>query len=127
MPAFLDQGTIDVKNAVAAVISHVIVSDDDVAFDPTQTRINPTQGATTFFAAAATKSDVDGTINKKDYAIQVTSDDFGGKFINTLSVAKGSAASDVLTRAVRTFGIGVEPANDTYNLAVRLEHLDSTP
>lgn len=122
MPAFLDQGLTDIRDAVAAVISHVGVAEDATAFNKTQTVLNP--GGGTIFVASASKSNFDAAT--KDYSIQVTSADFGGKFINTIGVMKGSAAGDALSRAVRTFGIGVEPANDTFNLSVRLGHEDNT-
>ena len=123
MAAFLQQGTTAIRDAVADVFTHVGVTDDDTAFNATQTALNPSGGDV--FIAAATKTDVD--FATKDYAIQVTSADFGGRFINAIGIMTGNTASDAASRAVRELGIGVESANDTFNLAVRLEHQDITP
>lgn len=122
MAAFLEQGITDIRDAVAGVISHVGVAEDNTAFNAAQTTLNP--GGGDVYIAAASKSNVD--FDTKDYSIAVTSNEFGGKFINTIGVLKGAAATDALSRAVRSFGIGVEPANDTYNLSVRLTHEDNT-
>lgn len=125
MPAYLTQGLTDVRDAIKALITYVGVTDDGVAFDAAHTRLNPTQGATSNYIGAATKADVDA--QTADYSFVVTSANFGGKFIRAIGVLKGAAPTAALSRSVRTNALGIEAANDTLTIAVRIRDQDATP
>ncbi len=125
MPAFLKTGLTDVRDAIKALITHVGVTDDGAAFDDDHTRLNPTEGATSNYIAAATKTDVD--FRTVDYQFVVTSANFGGKFVRAIGILKGAAATDAISRSVRTLALGIEPQNETLTIAVRVQDQDATP
>lgn len=125
MPAYLQQGLTAIRNSIKSLITHVGVTDDGAAFNAEHTTLNPTGAPTTNFIGAATKTDVD--FQTADYSFVVTSANFGGKFIRAIGVLSGSAATAALSRAVRTLALGVEAANDTLTIAVRIKDQDATP
>jgi len=125
VPAYLQQGLTAIRNSIKALVTHVGVTDDGVAFSDVHTTLNPTGGSTSNYIGAATKTDVD--YQTADYSFVVTSANFGNKFIRAIGVLSGSAATNALSRAVRTNAIGVEAANDTLTIAVRIKDQDATP
>jgi hypothetical protein len=78
--------------------------------------IDPTAGTNLIKASAET--DVDG--NTVDaMSINGDTDDASRKFINTVGVLNGALRTDILTRTVRTLGIGVQ-AGDVFTIGARV-------
>lgn len=139
--AILGQGKTAIRDVLKTLISHVVVSDDNAAFNVTQTGINPTAAATSTHVEAATDADVDA--NTFDSTITITgSSEFTDKSIFAIGVAKGSAirsatgsggthtgggtvGTDTISRAVRTLGIGVQ-SGDTITIGVRTQVQDNS-
>lgn len=138
--AILDQGKTSIRDSLKTLITHVAVSDDDTAFSATQTGINPDNTKSTH-VETATDADVDG--NTFDSTITITgASEFTDKSIFAIGVAKGSAirqasggtgthtgggtnGTDLLTRSVRTLGIGVQ-SGDTFTIGVRVQVQDNS-
>lgn len=142
MPAaILDQGKTAIRDSLKALITHVVVSDDQTAFAANQTGINPGGAATSTHVEAATDADVDSSTF--DSTITITgATEFTNKVIYSIGVAKGTAVrsaagsggthsgggtvgTDTLTRSVRTLGIGVQDG-DTFTLGVRSQVQDNS-
>ena len=132
--SILQQGKTAIRDALKALTTHIVVSDDNDAFDINDAGINPAAGSTSTHVGAATKTDVDA--NTFDATIEINGDtQFTNKEIFAVGSAKGlgvrSAAgsggqhtgggtvgTDTLTRSVRALSIGVQ-AGDVFTLGVR--------
>lgn len=139
--AITNQGKTSIRDSLKTLITHVAVSDDSAAFAATQTGINPTAAATSTHVEAATDTDVDG--NTFDSTITITgASEFTDKSIFAIGVAKGTAirsatgaggthtgggtvGTDIITRSVRTLGIGIQ-SGDTMTLGIRVTVQDNS-
>lgn len=124
MAAILTQGLNALLVHLRTEITHVGVSDDTTAFSAAQTRLDPT-GTANNLIAAATNSNVDNDTD--DYTINVTSANYGGNTIYTIGAMSGSAATDAISRSVRTNGIGVDASGDDFTVGVRFSVSDQSP
>lgn len=121
--AILNQGKTAIRDALKNLISHVGISTDSTAFGATQTALNPSGAGTNLIKASA---EVDVDANTFDAQISINGDtEFTGQDINTIGVLNGSAASNALTRTVRTNPIGVQ-AGDVFTVGVRVQVQDNS-
>lgn len=138
--AILNQGKTAIRDSLKTLITHLAVSDDATAFSLTHTGINPDNAKSTH-VETATGADVDG--NTFDSSITITgASEFTDKSIFAIGVAKGLGirqasggtgthtgggvlGTDLLTRSVRTLGIGVQ-SGDTFTIAVRVQVQDNS-
>lgn len=116
MPAIHSQGINKILVRLRGLLTHVGVSTDSTAYAIGQTRIDPTAAGVNLIAAA-TQVNVNNSTD--DYTINVTSANFGGNTIRTIGAMDGPAATNNISRSVRTNGIGVEAAGDNFNIGVR--------
>jgi hypothetical protein len=123
MAAIHTQGINKILVALRSLVSHVGVTTDNTSYSVGQTRLDPS-GVGTNLIAAATQADVNNSTD--DYTINVTSANFGGNVINTIGAMSGSAATDSISRSVRTNGIGVDAAGDDFTIGVRLAVTDQS-
>lgn len=139
--SILDQGKTAIRNALKTLITHLCVSDDNTAFSSAHTGINPAAAATSTHVGAATDTDVDASTFDSVITISGATQ-FTGKIIYAIGVAIGTAirsatgaggthtgggtvGTDLLSRAVRSLGIGVQ-STDTFNLGVRTQVQDNS-
>ncbi len=126
MPAILAKGRTAMRDALKTLISHVGVSTDTTAFADGQTTIDPSGTATTVIKTS-TEVNVDGSTFDATMTVDGTADTtLQGKFINTVGVLNGPANTDVLTRTVRSVGIGVQ-VGDVFQVGVRAAVQDNSP
>lgn len=142
MPAYLNQGLTDLRNAVKTLVTHLAVSDDTTAFSAAHTGINPGAAATSTHVEAVTEADVDSAT--VDFTITITgASEFTGKVINCLGVAKGLAirsatgsggthtgsgtvGTDCISRSLRSSGLGIGvQSGDTITVGVRVAAQDN--
>lgn len=124
MPAaILNQGRTAIRDSLKTLITHVGVSTDSTAFAATQTALNPS-GSGTNLIKTSTETDVDLSTFDATMTIDGTTE-FTGLVINTIGVLSGSAASNALTRSVRSVGIGVQ-AGDTFTIGLRVAVADNS-
>lgn len=139
--ALLNQGKTSIRDSLKTLVTHIVIADDDTAFDATHTGINPNATGTSTHVEAATDVDVDG--NTFDSSITVTgATEFTNKSIKAIGIAKGSAirsatgsggthtgggtvGTDTLSRTVRALPIGVQDG-DTYTITVRSQVQDNS-
>lgn len=122
MPAaLLDQGKTAIRDSLKTLVSHVGISTNSTAFAGSQTELNP-GGTGTNIIKASGEADVDGSTF--DASITVTSADGTGSF-RTVGILDGSAATDAISRSVRTNGIGID-TGDTYVVSVRVAVEDNS-
>ena len=119
--ALLDQGKTAIRDSLKTLITHVGISTDSTAFSAAQTALNPS-GAGTNIIKASTETNVDG--NTFDASCTITSADGTGSF-RTVGILNGAAASNALSRSVRTNGIGID-SGDTYTVTVRVTVSDAS-
>lgn len=125
MPAMFNRWRTAIRDAEKTRITHIILSDDSVAFSPTQTTANPTGGSTVTLIKTSSESDVDAFTF--DATITVNGNtELTNKNIFTIAPADGGAATNALGRIVRTQPIGVQ-AGDTFTIGVRFSVVDNTP
>lgn len=135
------QGKTHIRDALKTLVTHVVVSDDSQAFNLADTGINPAAGSTSTHVEAATDADVDASTF--DSTITITgSTEFTNLSIRSIGVSKGTAirqatgaggthtgggtvGTDLITRSVRTLGIGVQ-AGDTFTIGVRTQVQDNS-
>lgn len=122
MPAMLTQGLTAARDALKTLVTHVGISTDNTAFSAAQTRLDPSAAGTNQIEAS-TEADVDAVTF--DASINVTGAEVTGSFF-TVGILDGSAATDALSRSVRTNAIGID-ADDVYDIAVRVSVADNTP
>lgn len=139
--AILAQGSTAIRDALKALITHVVLSDDTAGFSTAQMGINPTAGTTSTHVEAATDADVDGATFDSTIVVNGASE-MTNKYIQSIGVSKGTAiraaagsggthtgggtvGTDTLTRSVRSLGIGVE-STDTYTIGVRTQVQDNS-
>lgn len=119
MPAAIaDQGKIDIRTSLKTLVTHVAVTTDNTAFAANQTACNPSNAGTNLIKAA-TKTDVAASFA---FDASITIDgttEFTGLSINCISLMKGATRTDMLSRSVRTAGIGVQ-AGDTFTIGPRV-------
>ena len=118
--ALLQQGSQSIRDAIKGVISHLGLSTDNTAFVDTQTTLNP--GGGTNIIKAATETDVD--YRTFDVSATITSADGTGSFF-TVGVLDGAAATDAMSRSVRTNPIGID-VGDTYTATARVRVTDAS-
>lgn len=124
MPAaILNQGRTAIRDSLKTLITHVGVSTDSTGFLATQTSLNPS-GTGTNLIKTSTEADVDFSTFDATMTID-GSTEFTGLIINTIGVLSGSAASNALTRSVRSVGIGVQ-AGDTFTIGLRIAVADNS-
>lgn len=117
--AILNQGKTAIRNSLKTLVTHVGLSTDATAFAGTQTALNPS-GSGTNLIKACTNADSGTNNDQFDATITVNgTTEFTGLVINTISIQNGSAASNALTRSVRTAGIGVQ-AGDLFTIGARV-------
>jgi hypothetical protein len=123
MPAIHSQGVNKILVNARSLLTHVGVSTDNTAYNINQTQLDPSAVGTNLIAAA-TQANVDNATD--DYTINVTSANFGGNSIFTIGAQSGSAATDSISRSVRTNSIGVDAAGDNFNIGVRVVVTDQS-
>jgi hypothetical protein len=116
MPAIHSQGINKILVRLRGLLTHVGVSTDSTAYAIGQTRLDPSATGVNLIASA-TQANVDNATD--DYTITVTSANYGGNTIRTIGAMDGAAATNNISRSVRTNGIGVESAGDVFNIGVR--------
>ncbi len=123
MPAILDIGKTAYRDAIAGITSHVGVSTDSTAFAVAQTAIDPAAAGTNLIKAA-TKTNVDASTFDATMSIS-GSTEFTGLTIRTIAAHNGALRTNVLTRTVRSAGIGVQ-AGDVFTIGVRQQVQDNS-
>jgi len=121
--AILNQGKLAIRNALKTLITHGGVTTDSTAFSLTQTALNPS-GSGTNLIKAATNTDVDNNTFDSQISIDGTTE-FTGLSIATIGALNGAAASNVLTRVVRTGTIGVQ-SGDLFTIGSRVQVQDNS-
>lgn len=124
MPGIHQQGRTKIRDHLRTLYSHVGVSTNNTAFGDGDTQLNP-GGTGTNLILAASQAVFDA--NSDDYTINVTSGNFGGNTIFTIGAMDGGAATNNISRLVRTNGIGVESAGDDFTVGFRSIVSDETP
>lgn len=124
--AILDQGKTNIRDAIRGLagnaVSHVGVSTATDAFAANQTAIDPTAGTNLIKAATFTVVAFDTL----DCTISISgTTEFTNSTIRTISILKGATRTDVISRSVRTAGIGVQ-AGDTFTIGVRYQVADNS-
>lgn len=119
--AILDQGFTAIRDALKTLVTHVGISTNSTAFSAAQTELNP-GGTGTNIIKASSEANVDGATF--DASATVTSADGTGSF-RTVGILDGAAATDVISRSVRTNGIGID-AGDSYVVTVRVSVQDNS-
>lgn len=122
MAAYHQKGRTAIRDFLEGLFTHVGLAEDTTAFNDSQTVLNP--GGGTSYIAAATASNVDADTN--DYAITVTSAQYGDVDVATVGLNNGSAVDDTISRQVRSRTIGIEAANDQLTIAVRVQTQDAS-
>lgn len=122
MAALHNEGLNKILVHMRTLITHVGVSTDSTAFSTGDTDLSP--GAGTDLILSATNANVDNDTD--DYTISVTSANFGGNTIFTIGAMDGATSTDSISRSVRTNGIGVESAGDSFTVGVRLSVSDQS-
>lgn len=120
--AILNQGKLAIRNSLKTLVTHGAVSTDATAFNLTQTTVNP--GGGTNLIKAATNTDVDNNTFDSQITIDGTTE-FTGQNINTISALNGAAATNALTRIVRTGPIGVQ-TGDLFTVGSRIQVQDNS-
>ena len=118
--AIVNQGKTAIRDALKTLVTHVGISTDSTAFAASQTSLSP--GGGTNIIKACTEADV-GT-DGFDASATITSADGTGVF-RTVGILDGAAATDVISRSVRTNGIGID-AGDSYTITVRVTVQDNS-
>lgn len=119
--ALLTQGRQSIRDAIKGIVTHAGISTNSTAFAVGQTELNP-GGTGTNIIKAATKTDVDASTF--DASITVTSADGTGSF-RTVGILDGAAATDAMSRSVRTNGLGLD-AGDSYTVTIRVAVTDAS-
>ncbi len=122
MAAIHNEGLNKILVHLRTLVTHVGVSTDSTAFGTGDTDLSP--GAGTDLILSATNANVDNDTD--DYTISVTSANFGGNTIFTIGAMDGATSTDSVSRSVRTNGIGVEAAGDSFTVGVRLSVSDQS-
>lgn len=123
--AILNQGKSAIRDSLKTLITHVGVSTDATAFAATQTALNPSGAGTNLIK---TSTETNTGVNGDQFDATITIDgttEFTNQTINTIAVLNGAAASNALTRSVRTAGIGVQ-AGDSFTIGVRFRVEDNS-
>lgn len=116
--AILNQGKTAIRDALKTLVTHVGVTTDATAFSATQTTLNP--GGGTNLIKAAAKTDTGANNDQFDATITITgATEFTGLTINTIGILSGAAATNALSRSVRSAGIGVQ-SGDVFTIGVRV-------
>jgi hypothetical protein len=121
--AIVNQGKTAIRDSLKTLITHIGVSTDNTAFSAAQTALNPS-GSGTNLIKASTEADVDTSTFDASISINGTTE-FTGLVINTIGLMNGSAASNVLSRSVRSAGIGVQ-GGDVFTIGVRVQVQDNS-
>lgn len=125
MPAILQQGRTAIRDQMKTLVTHIGLSDDQTAFSDGQTDLSPGGGSPEELIKTSSESNVDG--DTFDAQISVDGDsEFTNATIWTISLMNGATTADVLSRTVRTQGIGVQ-AGDSFTIGVRVTVSDETP
>ena len=127
MPAaILDIGKTNIRDAIRGVagnaVTHVGISTASDAFAAAQTALDPTAGTNLIKAAAfavVAFDTLDATIS-----VNGTSE-FTGLTIRTIGMLKGALRTDVISRSVRTAGIGVQ-SGDSFVIGIRYQVADNS-
>lgn len=120
--AILNQGKLAIRNSLKTLITHGAVTTDGTAFNLTQTTVNP--GGGTNLIKAATNTDVDNNTFDSQISIDGTTE-FTGLSIATICALNGAAATNALTRVVRTGTIGVQ-SGDLFTIGSRVQVQDNS-
>lgn len=143
MPAaILNQGQTIIRNAIKAVVTHVVISEDTTAFSAAHTGINPAANMSVL-VKAATEADVD--FQTEDYTISINGDtEFTNEVINCIGIADGTAVlqsalgtgtgygsptigTDTISRSMRGTGLGWGiQAGDVVTVGVRAKQEDNS-
>lgn len=127
--AILDQGKPNLRDALRGVagnfISHVGLATDATAFAAGQLAVDPANGGgANLLIKAASYTVVDAST--LDVLISVTgATELTNKTIFTISLCKGAARTDAITRSVRSQGIGVQDG-DVFNVGARVKVEDNS-
>lgn len=124
MPAIVDQGKTAIRDSLKTLVTHVGLSDDQTAYSAGQTTLSPAGGTPTELIKASTEANVDAATF--DAQISVNGDsEFTDATIWTISLMSGASAGNIISRSVRTQGIGVQ-AGDSFTIGVRAIVEDNT-
>jgi len=124
--AIVDQGKTFLRDAIRGVagnaVTHVGISTASDAFAAAQTALDPTAGtnlikAATFAVVAFDTLDATMSVNG--------STEFTGLIIRTIGMLKGATRTDVISRSVRTAGLGIQ-AGDSFTIGVRYQVADNS-
>lgn len=124
MPIYFDASVTDIRDYVRDKITHLGVSDDATAFDPTQSAIDPTGSGTNLIKAVSSTVNLDGERFEHEITIDGTSE-FTGETINTISGLDGALRTDAYTRQVVSITTPVQ-SGVTYTIGVRVRVRDIT-
>lgn len=123
MPVLLDQGKTAIRDSLKTLVTHIGLASDSTAFAANQTRLNPSSAGTVLIKAS-TETNVDAATFDAAISIDGTTE-FTNATIFTIGLMNGSAATNALSRTVRTQGIGVQ-AGDVFDVGVRVVVQDNT-
>ena len=126
MPAILDIGKTNIRDAIRGVagnaVTHVGISTASDAFAGNQTALDPTAGTNLIKAATFTVV----TFDTLDATMSVNgTTEFTGLIIRTIGMLKGATRTDVISRSVRTVGLGIQ-AGDSFTIGVRYQVADNS-
>lgn len=123
--ALVDAGKTAIRDSLKTLVTFVGLTADSTAFANNQTAIDPAGDvAGSRLIKAATNTNVDA--NTFDSTISVTgATELTNITIRTLSIMNGSARTAILSRSVRSLGIGVI-AGDVFTIGVRVQVQDNS-
>jgi hypothetical protein len=124
MAAITNQGLNKSLIHMRTLLTSVGVSTDQTAFNVNDTDLSPNAGSTDLIQTA-TVLNVSNAVD--DYTMAVNSANFGNQTIFTIGAMDGTTSADNVSRSVRTNGIGVEAAGDSFIIGFRLTVSDQSP
>jgi hypothetical protein len=124
MAAITNQGLNKSLIHMRTLLTSVGVSTDQTAFSVSDTDLSPNAGSTDLIQTA-TVLNVSNAVD--DYTMAVNSANFGNQTIFTIGAMDGTTSADNVSRSVRTNGIGVESAGDSFIIGFRLTVSDQSP
>jgi hypothetical protein len=124
MAAITNQGLNKALIHMRTLLTSVGVSTDQTAFSASDTDLSPNAGSSDLIQTA-TVLNVSNAVD--DYTMAVNSANFGNQTIFTIGAMDGTTSADNVSRSVRTNGIGVEAAGDSFIIGFRLTVSDQSP
>lgn len=127
--AILDIGKTIIRDALRNVagnfITHVGVSSDSTAFAANQTALDPGGAGTNLIKAATFTVVAFDTLDVTITMDAAVDTGFVGNSVRTIGLMKGNTRTDVISRSVRSLGIGFQ-TGDVYTIGVRYQVQDNS-